>query len=130
MFSHPAAVLGFVVAAVGWFMLLSGGGSGAAILGRDVVNLHTVWVGQALIMSGGALIVGGVVAGGASWIRQALLFHPQIAANAGAADEAEKARKKAEWAYINTGKKAKPAADDSDDVVTAERRLAELQMKR
>ncbi|MHA6646373.1 hypothetical protein [Mesorhizobium sp. A623] len=112
MFSHPAAILGFIVMAIGWLMLVGGGASGFQFEPRGIVNFHTLWIASGLIMTGGTLVVGGVVAGAGGRIRQALLFHPQIAAGEIGFQKAEKIRKEAESDYRRTGVKPSKAATD------------------
>jgi hypothetical protein len=64
MFSHPSAIIGYILAAIGWFLLATGGASDVGYGARGIINFHTLWIASGLILSGGMLIVAGVVAGG------------------------------------------------------------------
>jgi hypothetical protein len=129
MFSHPATVFGFLIAAGGWFWLLFGVSVDSPMLERPVFNFHSAYIAGGLMAFGYVLIIAGVVARGALRIGEVLALHPQIGAGLANEQVATTIRKKEEAEYRRTGKKPAHANATQSTVDPSEQLNRELREK-
>ncbi|MBL4872420.1 MAG: hypothetical protein JKY41_03270 [Rhodobacteraceae bacterium] len=64
LFSSSISVAGWVLAALGWSLLLLGASSGEEVLGRQIINIHQIEIANAAILSGHLITLYGVIISG------------------------------------------------------------------
>ncbi len=65
MFSHPVSFVGYAITIGGWVWLAFGVSSGTEVLGRQIVNVHSIAIAQSIVALGYAISIAGIVAAGA-----------------------------------------------------------------
>lgn len=81
MFSHPASVTGAVVMTLSGLFLLFGVASGAEVLGRSIVNVHSISIAQSSILIGCTLFLAGILTKATETIKEFLVGHPEMTRN-------------------------------------------------